>query len=290
MNKLNELRLDELLDYQYPAQNELLSPWLNTGSVNMMYGPPGIGKTYMALEITYAVATGGKFLSWKAKAPHHVLHIDGETSGAILQKRFAEIHKEKNSPYVNNAKMILFDFPGNFSMPDLSTLEGQKMIDEKITPETKLIVIDNLCSLMRSEKNETDVSRWNCFGDWAIKKRAQGKSIVFIHHAGKDGKQRGTSRKEDFLDIIISLKKPNMSRTFNSHKVEIHFEKTRNLVHISSLAVFMNSETNRWYLEDHAYKTKEKARKMYEKGMSQAQIARLLGVTRQAIYKHIHEV
>lgn len=41
------------------------------------------------------------------------------------------------------------------------------------------------------------------------KLRKAGISILFVHHAGKGGNQRGTSKKEDILDTVIILRKPN---------------------------------------------------------------------------------
>ena len=45
--------------------------------------------------------------------------------------------------------------------------------------------------------------------EWILYLRAKGKSVIFVHHAGKNGKQRGSSRREDVLDTVIFLKKYN---------------------------------------------------------------------------------
>ena len=42
----------------------------------------------------------------------------------------------------------------------------------------------------------------------ALAQRRAGKSVAFIHHGGKSGQQRGTSRKEDVLDTVMSLRRP----------------------------------------------------------------------------------
>jgi|SRR6516162_856742 hypothetical protein len=38
--------------------------------------------------------------------------------------------------------------------------------------------------------------------NWALQLRRAGKSVILIHHAGKSGRQRGTSRKEDALEPL----------------------------------------------------------------------------------------
>src|SRR3712207_8616616 len=37
----------------------------------------------------------------------------------------------------------------------------------------------------------------------------RSRAVLFIHHQGKGGTQRGTSRKEDVLDTVIALRRPD---------------------------------------------------------------------------------
>jgi putative DNA primase/helicase len=46
-------------------------------------------------------------------------------------------------------------------------------------------------------------------------------------HAGKGGAQRGTSRREDVLDTVISLRRPADYSPEQGARFEVHFEKTR---------------------------------------------------------------
>ena len=50
---------------------------------------------------------------------------------------------------------------------------------------------------------------------------------MFVHHAGKGGTQRGTSRKEDVLDTVIALRRPEDYKASEGARFEVHFEKTR---------------------------------------------------------------
>jgi hypothetical protein len=55
---------------------------------------------------------------------------------------------------------------------------------------------------------QIDTDGWTPVQSWALSLRRAGKSALFIHHGGKSGAQRGTSRKEDVLDAVISLRRP----------------------------------------------------------------------------------
>jgi putative DNA primase/helicase len=48
-----------------------------------------------------------------------------------------------------------------------------------------------------------------------------------VHHAGKGGGQRGTSKREDVLDSVIALRRPQDYRPNQGARFEVHFEKHR---------------------------------------------------------------
>ena len=60
--------------------------------------------------------------------------------------------------------------------------------------------------------------------------RRSGIAVLFIHHAGTNGRQRGTSRREDALDTVIALRRPEDYSLEHGARFEIHFEKLRNRV------------------------------------------------------------
>ena len=48
-----------------------------------------------------------------------------------------------------------------------------------------------------------------------------------MHHAGKSGHQRGTSKKEDALDTVMILKQPDDYQPEQGARFEIKFDKAR---------------------------------------------------------------
>ena len=57
----------------------------------MVYAWRGVGKTWFALGIGYAMASGGMFLRWKAEKRRRVLHVCGEMPVVALKQRLAEV-------------------------------------------------------------------------------------------------------------------------------------------------------------------------------------------------------
>ena len=89
-----------------------------------------------------------------------------------------------------------------------------------------MLVLDNLSSLVRATK-ENEGEGWLPIQDWALDLRRRGKSPLFVHHAGKAGAQRGTSRREDLLDSVVTLKHPNDYSPSEGLRCDVHYEKSR---------------------------------------------------------------
>src|ERR1700712_4517345 len=90
------LTADDLLAFEFPPRETLLTPWLPSKGLAMIYGPRGIGKTHLTLGCGYAIASGGKFLRWTATEARRVLLLDGEMPGVVLQERMARIIEAAN--------------------------------------------------------------------------------------------------------------------------------------------------------------------------------------------------
>ena len=60
--------------------------------------------------------------------------------------------------------------------------------------------------------------------------RKRGIAVVFIHHANKEGKQRGSHKKEDVMDVVIQLKRPSdFLQGTDDTRITVHYTKSRHL-------------------------------------------------------------
>jgi putative DNA primase/helicase len=224
--RLQPLTAAEFLALELPMRELILNPWLPTKGLAMIHAMRGIGKTHLALGIGYAVATGGGLLRWSAPAPRRVLYLDGEMPAAAMQRRLAAIIAGFNEePPAPDYLRLLFSDIIEGGLPDLGTAEGQAEIDAAIG-EAELIIVDNISTLVRSGK-ENEAESWLPVQGWALNHRRAGRSILFIHHSGKGGLQRGTSRREDVLDTVITLRRPPDYAADQGARFEIVLEKGR---------------------------------------------------------------
>jgi len=195
----------------------------------MIHAPRGIGKTHIALGTAWAVATGTGFLRWKVPddvGAYRVLLLDGEMPGAVLQQRLDRVVKASgHSPPMPDYLRVAASDLTRDGLPDLADPAAQGFYSD-IIADADLIIVDNLSTLCRGLK-ENEADSWTPVQNWLLAQRRHGKSVLVIHHGGKSGAQRGSSRKEDVLDTVIGLRKPPDYQADQGARFEIHFEKAR---------------------------------------------------------------
>jgi len=76
---------------------------------------------------------------------------------------------------------------------------------------------------------ENEGESWLPVADWALNLRRLGKTVLFVHYDGKGGQQRGTSRKEDVMDVVIQLEHAKDYQAEKGAAFLVKFEKSRHL-------------------------------------------------------------
>jgi len=288
------LDVSALLARNFTPRTMLLSPVLTSQSLTMVYGPRGIAKTHVAVGIAWALASGGEFLGWKAVAPVRVLYLDGEMPGADLKERVARV--VASSPNESPAGYLRFMTPDaqqDWIVPNLYTPEGQAAIAQVID-DAQVIIVDNLSCLVRGGK-ENEGESWQPVAEWALRQRAAGRSVIFIHHAGKGGQQRGTSKREDLLDTVISLRRPSDYTADQGARFEVHFEKARALYGedvqpFEAQLESMEDGTQAWTTRKVSDATDEQILEMAELGMSTRDIGQEVGVNYSTVARRLQRL
>lgn len=279
----------ELMTKAFPPRVYFLDPWLSMQGLAMIYAFRGVGKTQVSMECAYALASGGSFLGWQAPAPVNVLFIDGEMPATVLQERLAQIAASSSHKQTASLKFITPDEQDpSIGMLDLSRPADQAELEPHLDG-VQVIIIDNLSTLCRTGK-ENEGESWLLVQEWCLRQRAAGRSVLIIHHAGKNGEQRGSSRREDVLDTVICLKRPGDYTPDQGATFEVHFEKARGLVG-DCVAPFLaklttDFEGNRvWVKESLEKSTAEKVAALLNEGIPQHEIPDLLKLTKGAVSK-----
>jgi hypothetical protein len=278
------LTAPELIAADLPERRPILDPVLSTKSLALLYGPRGVGKTFLALGIAWAAASGGRFLDWQAAQPRRVVYVDGEMAAVDMRQRLRLF-----GAMPETLTFLLADLnPWGMGIPDLGRVEGQVALGRHWGAWPDLLVLDNLSSLVGIDRNGADC--WAEVQRFLMHLRRHGVAVLVVHHADKKGRQRGTSRREDMLDLVLSLHHPADYQPRDGARFEIHFEKARGLHGDATNPIEARLETDtlgvaRWRWRPAHPGELERVAALLKDGLNPNQVARKLGISKSKAYR-----
>ena len=199
----------------------LLGDWFAEGDLGFIYARRGTGKTWLGVGMAEALSQGTQFGEWKAHAPVKVLYLDGEMPPDLTRARMKglELKANPNLEVLNHE--LLFDATQrsmNITQPDLQAA----LTERCLTTEVKVLILDNLSTLAAGMK-ENDADAWEMVNQWLLILRRHRIAVVIVHHAGRSGEMRGTSRREDNVFWIIALEDLKQGAGTSEERKGAHF-------------------------------------------------------------------
>ena len=159
---------------------------------------------------------------------------------------------------------------------------------EPLLHDVDLLILDNLSTLCTTG-SEIASDAWVPVQNWLLQLRRQGIAVLLIHHAGTNGRQRGTSRREDALDTVIALRRPDDYSPEQGARFEVHFEKLRNRVDSAGAGPFEVSietimaggqEGIRWCSHDLTPRMLKRATELFAEGLTVREVAATLRISK----------
>lgn len=273
----------KLLTADLPERETILDPILAQKSLMMLYGPRGLGKTHLALGIAWAAASGLSFLKWTAHRPHRVVYVDGEMAAVDLQTRLRALGSAPPT-----LDFLIADLNPSTGLADLVNLKGQTSLIRSWGEKPDLLVLDNLSSLIGVRSNNPD--RWGEVQHWLMTLRRNGVAVLLLHHANKEGDQRGTSQREDALDVIVSMQRPSDYTPQQGARFELHFEKARGLHGdvVEPIEAWVETDyigVQRWRWQTLEQSTFDKVVALLRRELKPLEVARETGISKSQVYR-----
>lgn len=213
---------------QAPERGSLLAPLLGAASLTLLYGPRGIGKTFLALSMAHAVASGAGLLRWQAPRAARVLYVDGEMPRQTLMERLAGLAAgARISPVNDNLRLLAAEGDGR-KRPELGTRQGRAMIESAIGDGVDLVVLDSLAVLMRGRRVNPGRA-WLVVEDWLLDLRRRGIAVLVVRNGSPGPYQCETTRHADVVDTAIALHHPADYEPLDGARFVVQLTKGRAL-------------------------------------------------------------
>ncbi|MBI4583065.1 MAG: AAA family ATPase [Planctomycetes bacterium] len=181
------------------------------GSMGIISGYAGLGKTWLAFELAIEAARGG---SWLGKFPCRkvrVLYIDEESSQQLLRHRLGKLLAGKGIP--GEGLDLHFIIQAGFNLSDPAKLAAFRQLFSNLKPD--LVIVDSLIRIHQADENDAKQMA-GIFRTLRELMREHGFTVLLIDHHRKLqpfgeslSQLRGSTEKAAAVDMVILLLKKN---------------------------------------------------------------------------------
>jgi hypothetical protein len=175
-------------------------PLLREETLNEVFSFRGLGKSFFVASLIKALTLGDEFLGIRSPGGFRVLLVDGELPSRLLQKRLRSLvgRDSKGLLRVRSLKTVANRMP---ALADPA--EQEKLIAALGTWRPDVIVFDTRTAVFKHDTNNQE--QLMVVNEFLMELRSRGFAVILMHHAGKNGTQRGRTDNDDPLDLSIQL-------------------------------------------------------------------------------------
>ena len=189
--------------------NWLIKPYIDSGALAMLFGPPASMKSFIAIDMGLCIATHRNWHSCDVRQHGAVFYIAGEGfSGLNRRIKAWEVHHEVN---LQDVPFFVSDRPAQF-LDEQNAKEVTQAVDElcEVHGQPVLVIIDTLNrNFGPGDENSTaDMTRFIATIDEALRSRYRC-AVIIVHHSGLAATERarGASALRAALDWEYRLQK-----------------------------------------------------------------------------------
>jgi RecA-family ATPase len=235
-----------ILTFADTQPEDIITGLIRKGEQIMVFSSPGAGKSWFALSLAMATASGTSVakttegqLKWQVPKQKKVLFVDGEMDVADLSLRLRGLSKaDQQLSGLYFLPRQLQSFEAQF--PNLADhQDAEDLVRHCIENKVELLVLDNLTTLAAVEDENSTSAFRPVIDGLLMRLKTAGIACVLVHHSNKgDSSFRGSSAIATTFNAIIHLKKNPMVKG----EFTLRFTKTRN-DHIEKQALTMQIKT-----------------------------------------------
>ncbi len=214
-NEPTEIISNFIHKYGNDCNEWFLHGLLPKGSVILLHALGGVGKTRLAYDFCFSLATGTPWGNFPVTAESRkcLLVQTDETRGDLIRCLESRGFNDKLPIYIKS----------KWTVDHLASLR-QDIIDNGI----EVVVIDSLTTVSKSSifsENDTEYAK----PVLQLKDLAQelGITVLLIHHSNSEGKSRGTKAIHNSVSQVLSLRLPSEGSDVTCTQRLLVIEKSR---------------------------------------------------------------
>ncbi len=198
---------------EIPEPDWLLQNFIVEGGLTLLYGAPGSGKSFVALDWANTLASPGmdRWIDFPKALPYYrPYYLYQEGQGGLKGRALAWLKHHNTDEWPAVAWQLRH--PVKMNLVQEWTAAQEALFYDFMNQECDILFIDTLSQTFGGNENQQEASQ--AWLDGINRFRNEGKAVVVIHHTPKDGKSiRGSNVVEAASDIAIKLEGGNTTDT-----------------------------------------------------------------------------
>lgn len=226
-----------------PRKNWLIRGMFGAGEFSVVYGDPGCGKSLLAADAAFHVASG---IPWTGRPVQGgaVLYLAAERS-ALTERRLVALRRKNELAETHLAVLDdRFDFFNDNGDAE-RVIATAAAVAEKTGVSVVLIIIDTVARVIpgADENHSRDIGKFIANVDDI--RRATGAHVMAIHHAGKDKTKgmRGSTALLGAADTTLFVEKLESGRFATIDKSNDEGEGESVSFTLESVELYVDPET-----------------------------------------------
>lgn len=185
-----------------PPPEWLIRDIMPAGGLVGLYGQPGTGKSFIAIDMAMAVGTGTPWHGYLTKHGY-VIYVSAEGGSGIGKRVLAWLLEHQLTPSQARVAWLTESIPVHNGSEDMDVLMGR--ITDEIDEQPALVIIDTLARCFDGDENQQeDMGRF--IGGVDRLRREFDATVIVVHHTRLDGdRERGNTAFRGAADTMISL-------------------------------------------------------------------------------------
>lgn len=197
---------DEIRQSPFSPYNWII-PGLLPEGLAILSGPPKAGKSFIALNIAWAVASGNPLFGHYHVNRGRVLYITYESNAACMQERLAKlpVSDDDDSPLAdifflkdNIAHTNGIDFLGYYRLNDGGAKEIKEILSRH--PDIALVIIDSIDSAFYPKHAQNSDSHSEAALYWTVLQRYAFQNDICLLFV----RSSRASRRDEFYDLLVA--------------------------------------------------------------------------------------